>query len=75
MRCAVIDTNVIVSALLKWDSVPGKVLQAVFEGNVIPVYNEDILNEYRLVLNREKFHFPSTPIIVSPRDFLEMLKK
>lgn len=135
MRCAVIDTNVIVSALLKWDSVPGQVLQAVFEGSVIPVYNEDILNEYRLVLNREKFHFPkmlleatlnqieilgvaekdlveivenmpdpkdvvfysialahgktiethlvtgnikhfpSAPIVVTPRDFLEMLKK
>ncbi len=53
MRCAVIDTNVIVSALLKWDSIPGQVLQAVFEGNAIPVYNEDILNEYKLVLNRE----------------------
>ncbi|MCL4102853.1 hypothetical protein MMG03_002463 [Fibrobacter succinogenes] len=30
MLCAVIDTNVIVSAFLKWDSIPGQVLQAVF---------------------------------------------
>lgn len=57
MLCAVIDTNVIVSALLKWNSVPGQVLQAVFEGKVIPVFNDEILNEYQLVLCREKFHF------------------
>ena len=56
---AVIDTNVIVSALLKWNSVPGVVLQAVFNGFVIPVYNDDILNEYRNVLNRPKFGFSS----------------
>lgn len=56
---AVIDTNVIVSALLKWNSVPGVVLQAVFNGFVIPVYNDEILNEYHNVLNRPKFGFSS----------------
>lgn len=56
---AVIDTNVIVSALLKWNSVPGVVLQAVFNGFVVPVYNDEILIEYRNVLNRPKFGFSS----------------
>ena len=56
---AVIDTNVIVSALLKWNTVPGVVLQAVFNGFVVPVYNDEILNEYRNVLNRPKFGFSS----------------
>ncbi|OWV24391.1 putative toxin-antitoxin system toxin component, PIN family [Fibrobacter sp. UWB2] len=56
---AVIDTNVIVSALLKWNSVPRVVLQAVFNGFVVPVYNDEILNEYRNVLNRPKFGFSS----------------
>lgn len=56
---AVIDTNVIVSALLKWNSVPGVVLQAIFNGFVVPVYNDEILNEYRNVLNRPKFGFSS----------------
>ena len=56
---AVIDTNVIVSALLKWNSVPGVVLQAVFNGFVVPVYNDEILNENRNVLNRPKFGFSS----------------
>lgn len=56
---AVIDTNVIVSALLKWNSVPGVVLQAVFNGFVVPVFNDEILNEYRNILNRPKFGFSS----------------
>ena len=54
---AVIDTNVLVSAFLKWDSVPGFVLQAVFDGRIVPVLNEKILEEYRVVLNRPKFGF------------------
>ena len=64
---AVIDTNVIVSALLKWNSVPGVVLQAVFNGFVVPVYNDEILNEYRNVLNRPKFGFSSELISPYPR--------
>lgn len=59
---AVIDTNVIVSALLKWDSVPGLVLQCVFEGLVVPVFNEEILEEYKVVLNRKKFGFAKVRI-------------
>lgn len=52
---AVIDTNVLVSAMLKWESVPGTVMDLVFDGPVIPVYNKDILDEYKNVLSRPKF--------------------
>ena len=52
---AVIETNVLVSAMLKWSSVPGNVL--VFSGAIVPVFNEQILDEYRTVLNRPRFHF------------------
>ena len=54
---AVIDTNVLVSAMLKWNSVPGNVMELVFDGPIIPVYNFEILKEYREVLSRPKFHF------------------
>lgn len=54
---AVIDTNVLVSAMLKWNSVPGNIMELVFEGPIIPVYNSEILHEYREVLSRPKFHF------------------
>ena len=54
---AVIDTNVLVSAMLKWDSVPGTVMSLVFDGPIIPVLNDAILKEYRDVLSRPKFRF------------------
>ena len=55
---AVIDTNVLLSALLSKneDSATVKVLNAVFEGKIIPLYHQDILIEYNEVLHREKFH-------------------
>jgi probable toxin-antitoxin system toxin component, PIN family len=53
---AVIDTNVLVSAMIKWNSVPGNVMELVFDGPIIPVYNPEILKEYREVLSRPKFH-------------------
>ena len=56
---AVIDTNVIVSALLNHDSEsnPSIVLTSVISGNITPLYNEDILSEYKDVLSRDKFPF------------------
>ncbi|MBO4932291.1 MAG: putative toxin-antitoxin system toxin component, PIN family [Clostridia bacterium] len=55
---AVIDTNVLISAMLKWNSVPGNVLEFTFSGTIIPVLNEHIVREYREVLSRPKFKFP-----------------
>lgn len=53
---AVIDTNVLVSAMLKWDSVPGNVMEFVFNGLIIPLLNKRIMKEYKEVLSRPKFH-------------------
>lgn len=53
---AVIDTNVLISAMLKWNSVPGNVLELAFSGTIIPLLNEHIVKEYREVLGRPKFH-------------------
>lgn len=55
-RYAVIDTNVLVSAMLKWTSVPGNILEFAFSGAIIPVLNDEIVAEYREVLMRDKFH-------------------
>lgn len=60
MHYVVIDTNVIVSALLAQDhqnSVPFAILEAVFLGKITPVLSKDIMAEYVSVLNREKFGF------------------
>jgi putative PIN family toxin of toxin-antitoxin system len=52
----VIDTNVLVSAMLKWKSVPGSIIELAIEGPIVPVLNELILKEYQEVLSRPKFH-------------------
>ncbi len=54
----VIDTNVLVSALLKWDSVPGKIITECLTGELRPLINAEILSEYQEVLARPKFKFP-----------------
>ena len=60
MNYAVIDTNIIVSALLSKhdDAATVQILTKVFSGALIPVYSEPILTEYQDVLERKKFKFP-----------------
>ena len=56
---AVIDTNVLVSALLssRDDAATVQVVTRMIAGDVIPVYSRAIMSEYREVLNRKKFDF------------------
>ena len=59
MKClAVVDTNVIVSALItKNNNLPTRqVFRAMLNGNIVPLYSKDILEEYKDVLSRKKFH-------------------
>lgn len=64
MTYAVIDTNVLVSALISKQpqSATVKVLSSIIKGHIKPVYNEDILSEYTEVLHRTKFHIPNDKI-------------
>ena len=61
---AVVDTNVLVSALISKsiDSNPMKVFRAIVTERIVPLYNDEILQEYRSVLSREKFHLDKTLI-------------
>jgi len=57
---AVLDTNVIVSAFLssnELDSAPAQVVKHALAGRIEPIFNEEILIEYRDVLFRKKFGF------------------
>ena len=53
---AVIDTTVLVSAMLKWPSIPGSVLALALDGPITPLLSNAIMAEYREVLSRPKFH-------------------
>ncbi|MBQ7457270.1 MAG: putative toxin-antitoxin system toxin component, PIN family [Desulfovibrio sp.] len=61
---AVIDTNVLVSALLRWDSVPGRLLEQALTGSIIPLLCDEIMAEYENVLRRKKFSFKEQDIQV-----------
>ncbi len=69
---AVIDTNVIVSALLSRfkNTSTVQLMQHLILGDITPIYN-DILAEYYSVLTRPKFNLPESLI----DETLEVVKK
>ena len=58
MIYVVIDTNVFVSAFITKNpnSATTKVVDALAQGKMTPLYNDEILAEYTEVLSREHFH-------------------
>ena len=60
MIYAVIDTNVIVSAYITKNltAATSMVWAAVLQGKIIPVYSDEIIDEYTEVLHRKKFDIP-----------------
>ena len=54
---AVIDTNILVSALITHNSNAStvKVLESMFMNRFTPLYNDEIIEEYEDVLHRRKF--------------------
>lgn len=64
MIYAVIDTNVLISALLTRNQQSATVItfKNVLNGYVTPLYNDEILEEYSDVLNRPKFNFNKNDI-------------
>ncbi len=57
MVYAVIDTNVLVSALITHNSDAStvKVLECLFMHRITPLYSDEIVAEYKNVLHRKKF--------------------
>ncbi len=63
----VLDTNVLVSALLSPFGSPARILDLILAGDLIPVFDDRILAEYRQVLARERFGF-------DPADVADLLR-
>ena len=57
---AVFDTNVLVSALIskRSDTAVVLALETLLNGEVTPLYNDEIVAEYKEVLHRDKFKLP-----------------
>ncbi len=64
MERVVLDTNVLVSALLNSFGAPGRVLDLVLAGELIVVHDDRVLAEWRQVLHREKFGFSAGDVEV-----------
>lgn len=60
----VIDTNVLVSAMLavRPDSATVRVLEHLVNGDIVPMFNAEIVAEYREVLRRPRFRFAEDDI-------------
>ena len=74
-KYVVIDTNVLVSALItrNENSPTVKILRFLANGNIVPVYSEEIIKEYNDVLRREKFSLPESLIINLLKDICTVL--
>lgn len=57
MKYAVIGTNVLVSAMITHNAASPtvKVVEAIGKGELVSLYNEEIITEYNDVLSRAKF--------------------
>lgn len=60
----ILDTNILVSFLLSSNDVGtiNKLFNYINEGKTIPIYTDEIYEEYKEVLNRIKFNFESYKI-------------
>lgn len=58
----VIDTNVIVSALINSHGHPARIIDLVVLGQIVPVFDDRIIAEYREVISRPKFSFRAEDI-------------
>ena len=65
----VLDSNVIVSALLSPGGLPAKILNLVLDGSVTIVYDNCVFSEYVEVLGREKFNI-NRELIHTVLDFI-----
>lgn len=64
MIYAVIDTNVWASSLLTHnDSSPTeRIFRLLFKGEIVALYNDEIMAEYEDVLSRKRFSFPQEDV-------------
>jgi len=66
----ILDTNIIVSALLSPRGLPAKILNLVLNGNAKIIYDNAILSEYIDVLGREYLKLNQEPVHIV-LDFIE----
>lgn len=69
----VLDTNVLVSGLINGYGPPGKIIDLIRTGLILPVVDDQILDEYDAVLRRPRLQQWISPDDVEP--IMEFLRK
>ena len=72
-KYVVIDTNVLVSALITRNeySPTVQILRFLANGKIVPVYSDEIIEEYNEVLRRDKFKLPESIIMNLLKDIID----
>jgi putative PIN family toxin of toxin-antitoxin system len=82
----VLDTNVLISAVV-FGGKPRQILELVIEGKLKLFLSDPILEEFKEVIGRSKFNYPSSMVhfiinellaianLVDPREKLELIEK
>jgi putative PIN family toxin of toxin-antitoxin system len=65
VRHAVLDTNILVSALMRPQGPPGRVMAAVKDGELLPVFSPTIFAEYEAVLARPRLRLEAAKVDVA----------
>ena len=68
---AVIDTNVLVSALIKPSGPPGQIIAAMRRGELLPIISHTVFAEYAQMLARPRFGFAHEAI----RSVLDLIEQ
>lgn len=69
---AVIDTNVLVSALLTPGGVASRLVDAIRDNKLQPIISHEVYLEYVQVLNRAKFGFVKSEVVELLDDLMQL---
>jgi putative PIN family toxin of toxin-antitoxin system len=62
VKHAILDTNILVSALIRPEGPPGLVMATVLRGDLVPVFSDEILAEYERVLRRPRLRLDAVKV-------------
>jgi uncharacterized protein len=71
----VIDTNILVSGLMSANNPPGKIVDALIQGVLTPVFSQTTFAELQDVLQRPQLQRYFVRIEITPADFLATLRE
>lgn len=75
MIYAVIDTNVLVSALITKnpEAATAKVVRLLLDNGFVPLYDTSLSKEDSFLVTGNLKHYPTSPRVITPADFINII--